>query len=90
MRIFPPTVYEMENNFQVHRNDVNYYVELTLFDSCNNLTELQFKECLAIVCCRTLSSVIVNVVGTAYDNETAKMVPMVRLGLFRLNSASTA
>lgn len=57
---------------------MSFYIEDILFQSCFDANDQQFKNCLAISVSKTLSVLIVNVVATAYDGDTVKMISLVR------------
>lgn len=78
VRIFPPTIYELEAGYQPYRTEINFYVEERIFQNCFDVDESRFKTCLALVTCKTLSSLMVNVVGTSYEGDIVRMVSLVR------------
>lgn len=77
VRIFPPTIYEAEAAYQPHRGDLNYYVEERTFRDCFDADEPHFKGCLALITCKTLSSLIVNVLATSFEQDAVRMISLV-------------
>jgi hypothetical protein len=70
-------VFELENSYQGKKGDMSYYIEEVLFRSCFDANDATFKNCMAIASCKTLATIVVNVVATAYEMDGVKMVSLV-------------